>query len=174
VILGKSKVRSEKLELFYGKSDQGETAKQTAARESLEETAGLFNFENLDTDASVTSPNGHHTAFIVQVKGDCQTRLFYDNYAQLRKARADPSWLETTDLVRVKIKDLVNNGILTKELSKDFHVVDVHNQPCIILSRDAEFIRSAIDENFIGDHARVRVSELKRTYTDGLHTYTVQ
>jgi hypothetical protein len=170
VILGKG--RSEKLELFYGKSDQGETSKQTAARESLEETAGLFNFKNLDTDASVTSPNGHHTAFIVQVKGDCQTRLFYDNYAQLRKVHAHPSWLETTGLVRVKIKDLVNNGILTKDLSKDFHVVDVRDQPCIIFSRDAEFIRSAIIKHLIGDHARV--SKLNYTYTNHLHTYTVQ
>jgi hypothetical protein len=84
---------------------------------------------------------------------------------------APSSWLETTALVRVRIQDLVNNGILTKNLSKDFNVVDVHDRPCIIFSRDAEFIKSAINKHLIGDHARV--SELNHTYKNGLHTYNV-
>ena len=169
VILGKG--LSGKLELFYGKSNSGETREQTAAREALEETGCLFKFTGLNIKESVASPDGHHTAFVVRVTGECNTKLFYDNLKQLRLMHAGDSWMETTDLVRISIQNLKNSRILTKNLSNDFSVVDVEGKQYTIFSRDAEFIKSAINN---GLATNAHVSNLTRRFANDLHTYEVQ
>jgi hypothetical protein len=146
-------------ELFYGKSDPGDSSPaHTACREGREESSNLFNFDHRKISDYVIKKNKygprHHYAFIVRVKSDSGilSSKFADNQEKLNNKRAPHTWLEMESITRVFIKD-IEGAIMAGYKSGNMSIKDVYGNVIIIKDRDAEFLKLAIDsELYVTSH----------------------
>lgn len=127
-----------------GNIDSGEKPKSAAVRELKEESANLF---RLSSDSLNGCPMYDHQgkyrayAVIVTHPRGIQSKYYRENIATLKAQNAKKEWLETSDMARFYIDDLVAHGLDTTQ--GDLHCKDANGNPCVIFARTKACIRES-------------------------------
>jgi ADP-ribose pyrophosphatase YjhB (NUDIX family) len=134
-----------------GTRDPGENLRDTARREMREETANLFNFDRDILDGNFAVRHHQFVVYFVGLLGSIMSAQYYDNLLLLSirqtLQRNTHDYLETDQLVRVYIADLIADGVSTT--TGDFHTRDARGNPILIEGRTKAIIREAIKAGFI-------------------------
>lgn len=127
-----------------GTRGYNEDARTTAAREFKEESANTFRLNKKHLDYNFSIMCRSYIAFFVIFKShnDIYRKCYKDNIAMLHRNSADNVWLETDDITKIYVDDLVKSGVLGAR--EHLSTVDVNGKSIIVDRRAVVLISSAI------------------------------
>lgn len=130
-------------ELPYGKRDiMDSTPKNTAHRETKEETANLFDVKStLNSKYSITSHNGKENLFVVclEIPDNNLQSIYRYNLQKIKKNKAPRCWLELAGMTEVFISELLL-------MDNTFRIKDIYNNLITICKRDGQFIKLMLEK----------------------------
>jgi hypothetical protein len=127
-------------ELPYGSKEvYDKSAKDTAYRETREETANLFDIRGaLDTKNCMISHGGKQQIFVVRLlapDGGIQSKIYYNNLNKIKKNHAPYSWYELNGITRVSVNDFIKRIMITPNIDM-LRMKDIYGNNIIICKRD--------------------------------------
>lgn len=138
-----------------GNVDQGDQfVSQVARREAQEESCNYIQFKNtkvfgedINNQQTFVEHWDYRCYFVAVKTGKIFSNTFNQNRLKLLQNGAQHHWLETNQMVRFNLQDLLNAGVMTK--GGDLPCIDARGNPQIVQGRSKACIREAYKAGLI-------------------------